>query len=60
MKIRSERADLFHQDGHTDRHDEANIRFSQFFFLSNAPQNEKDFSKLKLIVYRITIILSAL
>jgi len=29
--IRSLRAELFHQDGQTYRHDEANIRFSQFF-----------------------------
>jgi hypothetical protein len=24
-------AGLFHSDGHTDRHDEANSRFSKFF-----------------------------
>jgi hypothetical protein len=34
MKIRSVGAELFHEDkrtdGQTDRHDEANIRFSQF------------------------------
>ena len=30
MKICPVRAELFHADGHTDRHDEANSRFSQF------------------------------
>jgi hypothetical protein len=29
-KIRPVRAELFHADGRTDRHDEANCRFSQF------------------------------
>jgi hypothetical protein len=29
MKIRSLGADLIHSDGQTDRHDEANGRFSQ-------------------------------
>ena len=35
MKISPERAELFHADrwtdGHMDRHNEANSRFSQFF-----------------------------
>jgi len=31
MKIRPVGAELFHRDGQTDRHDEANSRFSQFF-----------------------------
>ena len=31
MKIRPVDAELFHADGRTDRHDEANICFSQFF-----------------------------
>ena len=30
MKIRKLGAELFHADGRTDRHDEANSRFSQF------------------------------
>ena len=30
MKICSMGAELFHADGRTDRHDEANILFSQF------------------------------
>jgi uncharacterized protein YchJ len=30
MKIRLMRAELFHADGRTDRHDEAISRFSQF------------------------------
>ena len=30
MKIRSVGAELFHADGRTDRHDEANSRFPQF------------------------------
>jgi len=30
-KIRSLGAELFHADRRTDRHDEANSRFSQFF-----------------------------
>jgi len=30
MKICSMGAELFHADGRTDRHDEANIHFSQF------------------------------
>jgi hypothetical protein len=30
MKIRPVGAELFHADGRTDRHDEANSRFSQF------------------------------
>jgi hypothetical protein len=29
-KIRLMEAELFHADEHTDRHDEANIRLSQF------------------------------
>jgi len=36
-KIRKVRAELFHADGQTDRqtdrHDEANCRFSQFFYM---------------------------
>ena len=34
MKILPVEAELFHTDGHTDRHDEANSHFSQF---ANAP-----------------------
>jgi len=34
MKIRPVQAELFHTDGHTDRHDEANSPFLQF---ANAP-----------------------
>jgi hypothetical protein len=30
MKIRLVGAELFHEDGQTDKHDEANSRFSQF------------------------------
>ena len=30
MKIYSVGAELFHADGQTDRHDEANTRFSKF------------------------------
>jgi hypothetical protein len=30
-KIRQVGAELFHANGQTDRHDEANSRFSQFF-----------------------------
>jgi len=30
-KILTVRAELFHADGRTDRHDEANSRFSQFY-----------------------------
>jgi hypothetical protein len=30
MKIRAVGAELFHADGQTERHDEANSRFSQF------------------------------
>jgi hypothetical protein len=40
MKIRPVGAELFHVDGemdrHTDRHDEANIRFRNFM---NVPKN---------------------
>jgi len=35
MKIRPVGAELFHVDGQTDRHDEANSRISQF---ANAPK----------------------
>jgi len=31
MKIRPVGDELFHAEGRTDRHDEANSRFSQFF-----------------------------
>jgi hypothetical protein len=31
MKIRQVGAELFHADGRTDAHDEANSRFSQFY-----------------------------
>ena len=31
MEIRPEGAELFHEDGRTDRHDAANIRFLQFY-----------------------------
>jgi hypothetical protein len=37
MKIRPAGAELFNADGRTDRHDEANSRFSHF---ENAPKNE--------------------
>ena len=30
IKIRSVEAELFHADGQTDKHNEANSRFSQF------------------------------
>jgi hypothetical protein len=30
IKIRSVAVELFHADGQTDRHEEANTRFSQF------------------------------
>ena len=30
MKIRSAGTEEFHEDGQTDRHDEANSRFAQF------------------------------
>ena len=29
MKLRQAEAEFFHADGHTDRHEEANSRFSQ-------------------------------
>jgi hypothetical protein len=35
MKIRPVRGDLFHADRQTDRHDEANGYFSQFYHLHN-------------------------
>ena len=38
MKIRPVGAELFHEDGQTDRHDEANSRFRN---LANAPKNWK-------------------
>ena len=56
MKIRSVGAELFHHDGQTDM----TKLTSAFRNFSNALQNEKYFSKLKLTVYRTTIILSAL
>jgi len=31
MKIRPVEAELFYADGRTDRHDQANSRFSQFY-----------------------------
>jgi hypothetical protein len=31
MKLRQVGAEFFHADGQTDRHDNANIRFSKFF-----------------------------
>ena len=34
MKIHPVGAELFHADGQTDRHDEANSRFSEFFELA--------------------------
>jgi hypothetical protein len=34
MKIRAVGADVFHADVRTDRHDEADSRFSRFFFFS--------------------------
>jgi hypothetical protein len=37
MKIRPVRAELFHADGRTDRHDEAKSRISNF---ANRPKNE--------------------
>jgi hypothetical protein len=38
MKIHPVGAELFHADGWTDRHDEANSRFSQFY---DAPQKQR-------------------
>ena len=32
MKIRPVEAELFHEDGHTEKHDEANSGFSFVFF----------------------------
>jgi len=37
-KIRPVRADFFHAEGRTDRHDEANNRFLRF---SKAPESEE-------------------
>jgi len=37
MKIRSVAAELFHADGRTDGHDEANLTFRNF---ANAPKNQ--------------------
>jgi hypothetical protein len=37
MKISIVIAELFQVDGRTDRHDEADIRFSQFFFPAFEP-----------------------
>ena len=39
MKIRPVGAELFHADGRTDRHDEANSRFSQFCERANKNQS---------------------
>jgi hypothetical protein len=39
MKIRPVGAELFHADGRTDRHDEANSRFHNF---ANAPKKQMD------------------
>ena len=38
MKIRPVGVELFHADGQTDRHDESNSRFSQFF--EHTPNNK--------------------
>ena len=38
MKIRPARAELFHVDGKTDRHGEANNHFNKF---ANTPKNSK-------------------
>jgi len=38
MKIRPVGAEMFHADGQTDRHDEANSRFGNFV---NAPKNTR-------------------
>jgi len=47
MKIRPVVAELFHVDGQTDRHDEANIRFRNF---ANEPKN-------KIIINKLTVYL---
>ena len=48
MKIRLVEAELFNADrqtdsGRMDRHDEANIRFSQFCEIQIVPQSERSF-----------------
>ena len=42
MKIRPVGAELFREDGRTDRHDEADSRFSNF---ANAPTNSSLYTK---------------
>jgi len=42
MKIRQLGAELFHADGRTDRHDEANSRFSAFCGSTLKPSNSME------------------
>jgi len=42
MKIRQLGAELFHADGRTDRHDEANSRFSPFCESALKPSNSME------------------
>jgi len=61
MKIRPVGAELFHADvqtdGHTERHDEANIRFFFFFFnFSNALKRAVATRARFVIVVRMTVI----
>ena len=52
MKIRLWQPELFHTDGQTDRHDEANSRFSQF---TNAPKKVvKVYQRLKRKYFKFT------
>jgi len=46
MKIRRVEGELFHADGQTDRHDEANSRFSQFWESASILNATVTFSEL--------------
>ena len=55
MKIRPVGAESIHADGQTDRHDEANSRFSQFCEKHpiNCNKNERDVLHNACLMYRI-------
>ena len=52
MKIRPVGAELFHEDGQTDIHDEANSSFSQFFSSCSMKMDRQTYTMKLIVVFR--------
>jgi hypothetical protein len=51
MKIRPVGAELFHVDGQTDRHEEANSRVSQFLRMRLESTKVREVSRLEILCF---------